>query len=427
MELSFGATIPAVPFSSPAVTSDGMVVVGADNGMVYALNGTTGALIWSFNAGSAIGASPAVGSNGLVFVGTRNGVLHVLRSEATTVASVWSTTLNGGVSSAALTENSLFVGTFSNVLYAFDLQTDVVAQLRWSLPLLGRVASSPILSRDGQLYVTTYDDGSLHAVNVTTGALQWTFDAQGMVYGSPAVGSNGRVYFGDALGNFYAINPAAYGTANANPVAWSKRADSGFYSSPAIVNGSVLVASNRSVLYAYEDSLTGLDAVSVWPAFGRSNRRDAALTRSVPTNDVAVSFVGKGDFESATSQVRFEVLVENKGSLPLSSVMLQLTYPYDVVTSLSLVSIANPAGTCSIDGESCIVDALGAGASTKLSVVMTQPAKQKGWYQVEATIPDMESSVANNLARKQFGGSLGAFMLVLLGLLMFRRATRQVV
>lgn len=407
-------------YSSPAVSSDGMVIVGADNGYVYALNGVTGALIWSFNAGSMVGASPAIGADGLIYVGTRSGVLHALQSTGTSVTSTWSTTLTGAVSSAALSDNQLFVGTFGNVLYSFNLQIGVPPAVRWSLPLLGRVASSPVLSSDGTLYVTSYDDGSLHGVDVATGAVKWTYDAAGLVYGSPAVGSNGRVYFGDSLGNFYAINPAAYATANANPVAWTKRADSGFYSSPAIVNGSILANTNRSVMYAYEDAVSGLNTASAWPAFGRSNRREASFARVVPVYDVAVSLIGRnGKFDAATQQVKFDVVVENKGTTPLSNVELALTYPYDVVTSLSMTGITNPNGSCSVSGDVCVVDYVEVGGSSVINVVMTQPAKQKGFYQVDATVAQEEQSIANNTARAQFGGGIGIAML--LGLLVALR------
>lgn len=404
-------------YSSPAVASDGMVVVGADNGYVYALNGTTGTLIWSFNVGSAVGASPAIGADGLIYVGTRNGILQALESTGTTVRTAWSTQLTGGVASATLSENQLFVGTFGNYLYGFDLQEGVAPVLRWTLPLAGRVASSPVLSGNGTLYVTTYDDGSLHGVDPATGAIAWTFDAAGMVYGSAAVGSNGRVYFGDGLGNVYAINPAAYATAGGNPLVWSKRADSGFYASPAIVNGSVLLNSNRSVMYAYEDNVTGLNTVSAWPAFGRSNRREAAFARVTPVYDVAVSLVGKnGKFDSSTQQVRFDVVVENLGTAPLSNVSLALTYPYAAIDSLALVSITNPNGSCDASGETCVVDYLEAESSAVINVVMSQAAKLKGTYEVNVAVAEPEQSVANNVATKVFGGSLGYGMLIVLGL-----------
>ena len=56
-------------FSSPAV-ANGVVYVGADDGNVYALNASTGAKLWSFDTGCDVRhSSPAV-ANGVVYVGS---------------------------------------------------------------------------------------------------------------------------------------------------------------------------------------------------------------------------------------------------------------------------------------------------------------------------------------------------------------------
>ena len=46
-----------------------MVYVGSYDDMVYALNASTGALLWSYTTGSAVESSPAV-ANGVVYVGS---------------------------------------------------------------------------------------------------------------------------------------------------------------------------------------------------------------------------------------------------------------------------------------------------------------------------------------------------------------------
>jgi outer membrane protein assembly factor BamB len=55
-------------FSSPAV-ANGVVYVGSVDGNVYALNASTGAKLWSFNAGDVVASSPAV-ANGVVYIGS---------------------------------------------------------------------------------------------------------------------------------------------------------------------------------------------------------------------------------------------------------------------------------------------------------------------------------------------------------------------
>ena len=55
--------------SSPAVSAEGVVFVGADDGLVYAFARDTGATLWTFTTGSLVQASPTL-SHGAVFVGS---------------------------------------------------------------------------------------------------------------------------------------------------------------------------------------------------------------------------------------------------------------------------------------------------------------------------------------------------------------------
>jgi outer membrane protein assembly factor BamB len=56
--------------SSPAV-ANGVVYVGSEDENLYALNARTGALLWRYFAGPEITASPAV-VNGTVYIGIAN-------------------------------------------------------------------------------------------------------------------------------------------------------------------------------------------------------------------------------------------------------------------------------------------------------------------------------------------------------------------
>ena len=54
-------------WSSPAV-ANGVVYVGSDDGNLYTLNASSGALLWQYQAGCLVRSSPAV-ANGVVYVG----------------------------------------------------------------------------------------------------------------------------------------------------------------------------------------------------------------------------------------------------------------------------------------------------------------------------------------------------------------------
>lgn len=42
----------------------------------FAVNGTTGALLWRYDAGNAFFSSPAIGADGTVFVGGIDGTVY---------------------------------------------------------------------------------------------------------------------------------------------------------------------------------------------------------------------------------------------------------------------------------------------------------------------------------------------------------------
>ena len=61
--------------SSPAV-ANGVVYVGSDDDNLYALNASTGALLWEYTTGGFFfNSSPAV-ANGVVYVGSYDGNLY---------------------------------------------------------------------------------------------------------------------------------------------------------------------------------------------------------------------------------------------------------------------------------------------------------------------------------------------------------------
>ncbi len=57
--LYYGLFQPMMLFSSPAI-ENGVVYIGSEDGKVYALNASTGALIWSFTTDDEVTSSPAV-------------------------------------------------------------------------------------------------------------------------------------------------------------------------------------------------------------------------------------------------------------------------------------------------------------------------------------------------------------------------------
>ncbi|MCX6340564.1 MAG: lamin tail domain-containing protein [Candidatus Aureabacteria bacterium] len=65
--------------SSPAIGGNGMVYVGAQDKMLYALN-SDGTLAGSYESGSWFDSSPAIGDDGRVYVGSHDNAVYALRA-----------------------------------------------------------------------------------------------------------------------------------------------------------------------------------------------------------------------------------------------------------------------------------------------------------------------------------------------------------
>jgi outer membrane protein assembly factor BamB len=145
--------------SSPAVVG-GLVYVGSDDGNVYCLNATNGAVVWTYTTGSFVFSSPAV-VGGFVYVGSSDG--HVYCLNGTSGSWVWNYT----------------TGWF--------------------------VYSSPAVV-GGFVYVGSLDD-NVYCLNAADGTLVWKCTTGGWVLSSPAV-VNGVVFVGSEDGNVYAFGPS---------------------------------------------------------------------------------------------------------------------------------------------------------------------------------------------------------------------------
>ncbi len=107
-----------VTYSSPAIVN-GVMYFGSDGGNVYALNTSTGALLWSYANSGAVQSSPAV-ANGVVYIGSDDNNVYALN--ASTGAQLWSYTTGGSVeSSPAIANGVVYIGSNDNNVYAFGL------------------------------------------------------------------------------------------------------------------------------------------------------------------------------------------------------------------------------------------------------------------------------------------------------------------
>ncbi len=237
------------PMTSSPVVSNGVVYIGVTNtDKLYALNANTGAFIWSYQMPSNIECSPAV-ANGIVYIGSDNPDHKLYAVNAITGKLVWKHGMsNDAPYSLSVVNDIVYVGVqITGKFYAFDA---ISGTLKWLYATGSRIDSSPAVA-NGVVYIGL-DNGSLLALNATTGILQWSYDAsinsKYAFYSSPAI-ANGIVY--DAAAGLNAKMIALDATTGI--LLWTYKFGKGIStdSSPAVANGAIYIGTGSGWVFAF--------------------------------------------------------------------------------------------------------------------------------------------------------------------------------
>jgi outer membrane protein assembly factor BamB len=184
---------------SPLVANDTIYAPNADYNL-YALN-LDGELLWSFKADQSLWGTPVTDGE-LIYFGSLGGRVYAL--DAATGELVWKVENEGAIlGSLVLADGRLFTSLFSGSLVAFDTRD---GDMLWQETLDSGAWSGPLLEAD-TLYVGDRD-GSLYAFSLS-GKKLWQKSLDGAIVSSPilmdgelAVGTDaGKVYFISLDGN----------------------------------------------------------------------------------------------------------------------------------------------------------------------------------------------------------------------------------
>ncbi len=200
------------PHSSVSVDAERkIVVVGANDGVLYAFDSDDGKTLWTLSldggGSSAIKTTPTIASKeGLVLFGAWDGKLHAV--DIKTGKEKWTAEIGGSMQgSAALdVENSVVYqgGPGSKTMHAINVAD---GSTKWALEgdkNLGKISSSPAISGDRKRIVFGTNDNKVVALNAETGDLIWTFDTDGPVSPSPVLVKN-MIYIAARDGSLYAL------------------------------------------------------------------------------------------------------------------------------------------------------------------------------------------------------------------------------
>lgn len=218
--------------ASPVVTGR-QLLVGAENGNLYAFALDTRKLQWLFHAAGGIASTPAV-ADGWVYFLSRDGTFHAL--DAATGDERWTFRTQGEalfsahgmfgmplgpdpvadpwdfyLSSPLVHDGKVYFGSSDQRVYALDARS---GKLVWAYKTGGVVHSSPALS--GKNIVVGSWDGAVYALDAASGERRWRFETQTEqkqsillgIQASPSTDAD-SVYVGSRDGHFYAIDAAS--------------------------------------------------------------------------------------------------------------------------------------------------------------------------------------------------------------------------
>jgi outer membrane protein assembly factor BamB len=145
-------------------------------------------------------------------------------------------------SSPAVVGDFVYIGSSDGSVYALNASTGSTV---WTFATGGEVRSSPAVV-GGTVYFGSMDD-KVYALSASTGSLIWSYTTGNDTDSSPAV-FGGIVYIGSLDGKVYALN------ATSGFLVWSYTTGSVVVSSPAVAGGLVYIGSMDRSLYALNAS-----------------------------------------------------------------------------------------------------------------------------------------------------------------------------
>ena len=256
VEWQYDAQDSQSTYYAPPIVSDGVLIVGGYDSVLYGIDRQNLQVKWNFHlASDRYVAAPAL-VDGRVYAATAGNELFVLdlakleemgsvdkadesRRQAEQSAAVWSFTARHGIWATPLvTADLVYVTSLDHNVYALETAT---GNLVWSTELPGAMAGSPVLSEDGTtLYVGNFDY-NLYALDVATGEQRWQVESENWIWSQPVL-TGDKLFFADLGGYVYAVDPQS------GDVLWSEEVADAIRGVPAYdAENRVLYVTGRKV------------------------------------------------------------------------------------------------------------------------------------------------------------------------------------
>ncbi|MEM4348615.1 MAG: PQQ-binding-like beta-propeller repeat protein [Candidatus Anstonellaceae archaeon] len=214
--------------------ADNKLILSTYDGGVYALNPSSGSIIWAADIGGKILYQPAIFGNA---VAVPSGHQKIVFLSLQTGKPQQTIELENSSSFFAVSQRRIFIAS-GQTLFAFDEKGKPV----WKKQFDFRIG--PISYATGSLYVHA---GKLYMLDEKTGATLWASDLDGEIFFAP-VEIDGDVFVGTSEKKIYCINSAN------GVIRWQQRIGGLAASAPASDGDSVFFASTDGYVYSFSFS-----------------------------------------------------------------------------------------------------------------------------------------------------------------------------
>ncbi len=233
----------AIAWGSSEVVGPNNAVYFAANTTLYAVDGTTGNQLWSWQSSSAIG-SPVLGPDGSLFFESGASLYSL---DSSTGSQNWSSnlSLSGNGTPALGSSDTVYVASGGGLVLAVNGMTGTSI---WTQTISGQTFSSaPVVGPGGTIYVLS-ESGNLYALTQSTGSVNRSYSTPAASNGGLAIGPVGLIYCTDLSRDVIAV------TMSTGVKAWQEEAGNAIYGAPAVANGSVYVGDGSGTVFAYNES-----------------------------------------------------------------------------------------------------------------------------------------------------------------------------
>ena len=217
--------------------------VSAGRGIVTALDGHTGKVLWSKRAGATIGTAPLIAGDTVQF-GTNypglNGSGAWVAVSVTNGRELWSHDIAAFSGAPLLATDRVVVSSNEGAVWCLDASS---ARVIWRLPMQRSLAGSPVHSED-TIYVGGFDH-NLYAIDLIEGAVRWRLTGMGPFRAQPTIAER-IVYVGSYDENVYAVD------ARKGAVLWKGAVTSAVLSAATVTDDVVVVGCSDSTVHALD-------------------------------------------------------------------------------------------------------------------------------------------------------------------------------